>query len=178
MYFAGALVFDEIYGQYKNMVYNLALNYVQNHEDAEEITQDVFVSVHRGMDSFRHDANVSTWIYRITINRSLDYIKSKKRKKRFGFIASLFGQDGEAVNEVYHFDHPGVQLEQKEALKRIFALINELPANQKTALLLSKTEQKSQAEVAEIMGISPKAAESLIQRAKANLAAKLGTSEG
>ncbi len=155
------------------MVYNLALNYVQNHEDAQEITQDVFVSVHRSLDSFQHKANISTWIYRITINRSLDTIKAKKRKKRFGFMAALFGDDGSTVTEVYHFDHPGVQLEQKEALKKIFSLINELPANQKTALLLSKTEQKSQAEVAEIMGISVKAAESLIQRAKTSLAAKL-----
>jgi len=159
------------------MVYNLALNYVQNHEDAQEITQDVFVSVHRSLDSFRHDANVSTWIYRITINRSLDHIKSKKRKKRFGFITALLGDDDHGHDAV-QFDHPGVQMEQKQALEKIFGYINELPANQKTALLLSKTEQKSQAEVAEIMGISVKAAESLIQRAKTGLATKLKQNEG
>ncbi len=160
------------------MVYNLALNYVQNHEDAQEITQDVFVAVHRSLDTFKNESAISTWIYRITINRSLDYIKSKKRKKRFGFITSLFGDDGQKGHDVFNFDHPGVQLEQKEALKNIFAIINELPVNQKTALLLSKTEQKSQAEVAEIMGVSVKAAESLIQRAKTNLAAKLKQNEG
>jgi RNA polymerase sigma factor (sigma-70 family) len=159
------------------MVFNLALNYVQNYEDAQEITQDVFVSVHQSLDTFRHKSNVSTWIYRIAINRSIDHIKAKKRKKRFGFITSLFGDDG-ANHEVFHFDHPGIQLEQKEALSKIFGYINELPENQKTALLLSKTEQKSQAEVAEIMEISPKAAESLIQRAKTNLANKLKRNEG
>jgi RNA polymerase sigma factor (sigma-70 family) len=172
------LTFDQLYEQYKNMVYNLALNYVQNHEDAQEITQDVFVSVHRSLDAFEYKSNISTWIYRIAINRSLDYIKAKKRKKRFGFLSALFGEDGGTVTEVYHFDHPGVLLEQKEALGKLFALINELPANQKTALLLSKAEQKSQAEVAEIMGITAKAAESLIQRARTNLATKLKNSEG
>jgi RNA polymerase sigma-70 factor (ECF subfamily) len=160
------------------MVYNLSLNYVQNHEDAQEITQDVFVSVHEGLGNFGHNANISTWIYRITINKCLDHIKKAKRKKRFAFVSSLFSKDGGSEHELFHFDHPGVQLEQKEALGNLFAHINKLPDNQKTALLLSKTEQKSQAEVAAIMGISEKAAESLIQRAKKNLAARLGKSEG
>lgn len=171
------LTLEELYERYKDMVFNLALNYVQNYEDAQEITQDVFVSVHGSLDSFRHKSNISTWIYRIAINKSIDFIKAKKRKKRFGFITSLFDNESSS-NEVHHFDHPGVQLEQKEALTKIFKYINELPENQKTALLLSKTEQKSQAEVAEIMGISTKAAESLIQRAKTNLSTKLNNSEG
>jgi RNA polymerase sigma-70 factor (ECF subfamily) len=159
------------------MVYNLALNYLQNHEDAEETTQDVFVSVHRSIDSFRHDANISTWIYRITINRCLDQIKARKRKKRISFITSLFGNNGTEF-EVPHFDHPGVKLEQKQAIEKIFRYINELPENQKTALLLSKTEQRSQAEIAAIMGISIKATESLIQRAKTTLAKKMKQNEG
>jgi RNA polymerase sigma factor (sigma-70 family) len=159
------------------MVYNLALNYLQNHEDAEETTQDVFVSVHRSIDSFRHDANISTWIYRITINRCLDQIKARKRKKRISFITSLFGNNGTEF-EVPHFDHPGVKLEQKQAIEKIFSYINELPENQKTALLLSKTEQRSQAEIAAIMGISIKATESLIQRAKTALAKKMKQNEG
>lgn len=159
------------------MVYNLALNYLQNHEDAEETTQDVFVSVHRSLDSFRHDANISTWIYRITINRCLDLIKARKRKKRISIIISLFSSNG-IENDIPHFDHPGVKMEQKQAIEKIFRYINELPDNQKTALLLSKTEQRSQAEIADIMGISTKAAESLIQRAKTNLANKLKQNEG
>lgn len=160
------------------MVFNLSLNYVQNVEDAEEITQDVFVAVHQALSTFGNRSSLSTWIYRITINKSLDHIKAKKRKKRFGFIFSIFGDDTTPANDAQHFNHPGVQLEQKEAMANIFACINALPDNQKTALLLSKTEQKSQAEIAEIMDISVKAVESLIQRAKTNLSAKLKTSEG
>ena len=71
----------QLFNQYKDMVYNLALHYVQNREEAEEICQDVFVNVHFAKDNFRNEASIKTWIYRITINKSLDYIKAKKRKK-------------------------------------------------------------------------------------------------
>ncbi len=164
------MTFQEIYTQHSKLVYNLALSYVQNREDAEEITQDVFVSVYQGLTTFREESQLSTWIYRISINKSLDFIKAKRTKKRFAIFTSLFHDSGEETGHGSHsFDHPGIQLEQKESMEFIFKQINKLPGKQKTALLLSKLEQKSQKEIADIMEISPKAAESLIQRAKQNL---------
>lgn len=160
------------------MVFNLALQYVQNSEDAEEITQDVFLSVHQSLGSFRKEAKISTWIYRITINKSLDFIKGKQRKKRIRFLQSLFGENSKEDFQSADFNHPGVLLEHQESVKKIFQLINSLPDNQKTALILNKIEHKSQTEVAEIMNLSVKAAESLIQRAKANLMKKLNDNEG
>jgi RNA polymerase sigma factor (sigma-70 family) len=174
-----ALNLEELYNAYKNMVYNLALHYVQNVEDAEEITQDVFVAVHQSIDSFEQRAAVSTWMYRITINKSLDFIRSRKRKKRFAFVTALFGDDGrENVQLHSEFNHPGVALEQKEALHHIFSCINDLPDSQKTALILMKIEGRSQQETAEIMNTTAKAVESLVQRAKTGLAKKLATAEG
>jgi RNA polymerase sigma-70 factor (ECF subfamily) len=156
------------------MVYNLALQYTQNIEDAEEVAQDVFVSIYNSIDKFQANSKLSTWIYRITINKSLDFIKAKKTKKRFAFITNLFFEDS---NEVKHdkanFNHPGVELENKEAVEKIFHEINQLPTNQKTVIILSRIEQKSQAEVAEIMNLSIKDVESLYQRAKQNLSKKL-----
>lgn len=173
------LIFEELYSSHKRMVYNLALQYVQNTEDAEEITQDVFVSVFQSLDNFKLESNVATWIYRITINKSLDHIKSKQRKKRFSFLTSLFFDDSsELRHDPPEFNHPGVQLENKEAIEHIFKHINQLPDNQKTALILHKIEQMTQTEVAEIMEITPKAVESLIQRAKTKLSATLRLSEG
>ena len=161
------------------MVYNLALHYVQNCEDAEEITQDVFVAIFQSFETFREQSAVSTWMYRITINKCLDFIKSKKRKKRFAFITTLFFEgSNELKHTISEFNHPGVQLEDKEAVKIIFKHINELPEAQKTALILHKIEQKTQVEVAEIMNLSPKAVESLVQRAKSNLTKKLNNTEG
>lgn len=160
-------------------MYNLALSYVQNKEDAEEITQDVFVSIHESMDKFEGKSTLSTWVYRITINKCLDFIKTKNRKKRFAHFTSLFTKNTENERkELVHFDHPGVELEHKEALEILFKCINELPENQKTVLILCKIESKSQQEVAEIMNTSIKAVESLLQRAKSNLIKTLPSNEG
>lgn len=173
------MTFEDIYHAHKKLVFNLALQYVQNYEDAEEITQDVFVSIHQSIDSFNEQAQLKTWVYRITINKSLDFVKAKQRKKRFGFLTSLFYNDSNDIkHDTPHFNHPGIQLEHKEALENLFIQINQLPDNQKTALILSKIEQKTQVEIAEVMNLSPKAVESLVQRAKTNLSKKLNTSEG
>jgi RNA polymerase sigma-70 factor (ECF subfamily) len=155
-------------------VFNLALQYVQNQEDAQEITQDVFVAVHYAMGDFKAQSSVATWIYRIAINKSLDFLKAKQRKKRFAFLSSLFYPDSTEIKyNTVTFDHPGVLLENKEAIAEILKYINELPDAQKTALILTKIEQKPQAEVAEIMELSVKAVEGLLQRAKNNLSKKL-----
>ncbi|MEI7801076.1 MAG: RNA polymerase sigma factor [Bacteroidota bacterium] len=173
------MIFEDLYEQHKNRVYNLALHYTQNVEDAQEITQDVFVAAHQSLNSFKENAGISTWLYRIAVNKCLDFLKAKNRKKRFAFLTSLFFDD---TNNLTHNppepNHPGVLLEDKEALNILFKKINELPDNQKTALILHKIEQKPQAEVAEIMNLSAKAVESLIQRAKTNLSKNLNRSEG
>lgn len=165
--------FEELYALHSKQVYNLALNYVQNSEDAQEITQDVFVTIYQQHHKFREESNLSTWVYRITINKCLDFIRSKKQKRRFAYFTPL-----SAIMEPSHFNHPGVLMEYEEETKRIFAWINELPEQQKTALILQKLESKSMAEVAEIMQLTTKAVESLIQRAKANLTKKIDQSEG
>lgn len=166
--------FREIFETHKKLVFNLALSYVQNIEDAEEITQDVFFKVHQNLNKFEQKSEVKTWIYRITINTSLDFLKAKKTKKRFAFFTSLFHtESNEPIFEVSNFNHPGVELENKEATENIFRLINQLPERQKTALILSKIEGKPQSEIAEVMNLSIKAVESLLQRAKNSLSEKL-----
>jgi len=167
------MTFELLYEKHAKQVYNLALQYVQNVNDAEEITQDVFLSAHKSLDKFRNESNHSTWLYRITINKSLDFLKAKKRKKRFFWFTSELSE-----NDSIEFEHPGVLIENKEETAFIFSCINELPDNQKTALILNKIEQLPLAEIAGIMELSAKAVESLVQRAKTNLSKKIGGSEG
>lgn len=150
------------------------MQYVQNQQDAEEITQDVFISIHSTLKDFRHEARISTWVYRITVNKSIDFIRQKKRKKRFGFLYALSSDEQFLVRD---FDHPGVKMEQKESIEQIFRCLNQLPDNQKTALILARIEQKTHAEIAEIMQLTPKAVESLVQRGKVKLL-KLLNNEG
>lgn len=163
------MTFDEIYFEYQKMVFNLALQYVQNKEDAEEITQDVFVKVYNNLSSFKNQSSLKTWVYRISINQSLDFIKAQKSQKR-NFLSNIFSLNNEKIKfEPTNFNHPGIELEQKEAYQKIFDAINELSDNQKTVIILLKIEDKSQAETAEIMNLNIKALESLFQRAKKNL---------
>ena len=163
------MTFDEIYFEHYKMVFNLALHYVQNIEDAEEITQDVFLKVFDNLHTFNKQSSLKTWVYRITINQSLDFIKGKKAQKS-NFLSSIFSiNDSNFKFQPINFNHPGIELEQKEACQKIFEAINQLSDNQKTALILLKIEDKSQAETAEIMNLNIKALESLFQRAKNNL---------
>ncbi len=163
------MTFDEIYFEHHKMVFNLALQYVQNIEDAEEITQDVFVKVFDNLNSFKKESNIKTWIYRISINQSLDFLKSKQSQK-WNFLTSIFRlNDAKVKFEPTNFNHPGIELEQKEGYQKIFDAINQLSDNQKTVIILLKIEGKSQAETAEIMNLNVKALESLFQRAKKNL---------
>lgn len=159
----------DIYNQHKGLVFNLALQYCQNKEDAEEITQDVFVKVFDKWQTFRKEADLKTWIYRITINKSLDFLKHKQRKKR-SFITSLFGSDKmNEENLLPDFDHPGILMERDESLKILMQKTYQLPENQKTVIILLKIEDLSQREVAEIMKLTEGAVESLFQRAKVSL---------
>ncbi len=171
------LSFKELYNIHKDLVFNLALHFCQNREDAEEVAQDVFLTVHLKAKNFQNKSNIKTWIYRITVNKSLDFLKAKKTQKRnFFFTAKRI--DDDVSTSIGHFEHPGVLLEEKEEIAKIFAAINQLADKQKTAVILLKIEQKSQAETAEIMNTTSKAVESLFQRAKLNLKKILKENEG
>ncbi|MDZ4666727.1 MAG: RNA polymerase sigma factor [bacterium] len=166
--------FDEIYATLKHRVYSTVLSYVQVSEDAEEICQDVFLEVFQNLENYRQEAQISTWVYRIAVNKSLDFLRYKNRKKRFAFFSSLFKEDsGELAHDMPHFVHPGIQLERKEKAGYLFKALNQIPETQKTAFILIFIEQLSYQEAAEVMNTSLKAVESLVQRAKKSLRQKL-----
>ena len=160
------------YDKHKTLVYNLALNYCGNKEDAEEITQDVFLTVFKKMSIFRHESKIETWIYRVAINKSLDYLKAKKRFKR-NFINDGVSIDQVSQTEFSDFNHPGVLLESKEKIQEIYSCINKLPEDYRTVIILLRIENRTYKEVSEIMKISIKAVESLFNRAKKKLDALL-----
>lgn len=161
-----------LYKNYNALVYNVALHYLQNIEDAEEITQDVFVQLHESISNFKEKSSLKTWIYRITINKCLDFIKHKNSKKRFFIFGKKSQNEFEILNKS-NFEHPGILLENKENAAILFKAINELNENQKTAFILSKIDGLSNPEIAEIMQISISAVESLVFRAKSTLKEKL-----
>ena len=161
--------FTAVMDLYQDMVYNTAISIVQNADDADDITQEVFVQVYLSIKSFKGESKLSTWLYRITISKALDHEKKKKRKKRFGLVQSLFGYVDNEQPEQTEFNHPGVQLEKKENAAELFKALKKLPEKQRIAFTLQKLEGQSNQEIAEIMNTSLYAVESLMGRAKANL---------
>ena len=162
--------FRKLVDLHMNRVLNTCYRFVRNKADAEEIAQDVFMEVHRGVADFRGDAALSTWIYRIAVARSLDFIRRRNRKKRFDSVRHLFG----AVEEVERVpaprgERPDAAAERQERYRVLWEALGSLPDNQRAAITLSKYDGFSQKEVAEIMGITVAAVESLIQRAKRRL---------
>jgi RNA polymerase sigma factor (sigma-70 family) len=163
--------FRHVFETFKHRVFNTALGLVQNRHDAEDVTQEVFVNLHQTLSSFKGQSQLSTWIYRITVNKSLDFLKARQAKKRSGFIVSLFGSknDDDRPIDVPDFVHPGVQMERQEAAAALFRAINQLPEQQKVAFTLSKVEGLSYQEIADVLQLSIPSIESLLFRAKQNL---------
>ncbi|GAB2550289.1 RNA polymerase sigma factor [Spirosoma aerophilum] len=166
--------FRYLYEQTKTRVFNLVLGYVRNREDAEDITQDVYVEVFRSAGSFKGDASGTTWLYRIAVHKSLDFLKHQKRQKRFAFLTSLFdAHTGETLHQPTDFSHPGSTLENKEQAAILFKAIDKLSEKQKTAYILTKVQGLNNIETAAVMAISVGAVESLLQRATDNLKKQL-----
>lgn len=153
----------------KDLVYNTALGLLQSAEDAEDITQEVFIKVYESVHQFKGESAFSTWLYKIAVTKSLELIRSRKRKKRFAFITSILGENNELKHDPPEFHHPGIQLDNRERAATLFKAIAKLPDNQRVAFTLHKLEGISYIEVGEVMQLSVSAVESLIHRAKSNL---------
>ncbi len=163
------IAFKTLVDTWQDMVYNTALGILQNAEDAEDVSQEVFMKVYDSIGSFKGESKFSTWLYRITISKATDHIRKKKRKKRFAFIQSLHGKNDEKDIDPPDFYHPGIQLENKENGAVLFEAVEQLLPNQKTAFVLNKIENLSYKEIGEVMGLSEAAVDALLQRAKDKL---------
>jgi RNA polymerase sigma-70 factor (ECF subfamily) len=162
--------FETIVKTHQEKVRNTCFRFAKNPQEADDLAQEVFIQVYESLDRFRSESELSTWIYRIAVNKSLDYLRKKKRKKRFGNLVSIFGF-GEEQEEMPlpaegnpHSDLEDVQ--RREVLQKA---LEKLPDNQHQAIVLSKYEGFSNREIADIMDLSVSAVESLIHRAKKNL---------
>lgn len=165
--------FKKLVTLFQEKVFNTALNFLQNYQDAEDAAQEVFIQVYHSIQQFKENSTLSTWIYRITITKCLDHTRNKKRKKRFAFISNLFSDKNVLLHEAPDFNHPGIQLDRKEDAAMLFKMVNELPENQKAAFLLNKIDGLSYTEIADILKVSESAVDSLLQRAKQNLRKKI-----
>ena len=168
--------FRQLVEERQQQVLRTCLGFVPSRQDAEDITQEVFVEVFRSVRAFKRESSLNTWIYRIAVRKALEYIRKMKRKKRFDFLKDWVGLDDERVQtQSDHFYHPGILLENQERAKILYQQLDRLPDSQRTAFLLQKSEDMSLQEIANVLQVSVSAVESLLHRAKKNLRDRLLT---
>ncbi len=158
--------FEEIVNIYKHLILNIIYRYTSNYDDAEDITQEVFVKVWKNIKSFKGKSKFSTWLYRITVNHCLNYI-NKHKKDPISFERVV------GKGRVSNTPNSEIIYEKKNKAEIIREALSNLPDRQKIALILSKFEYKSYNEISHIMGVSISSVESLIFRAKVNLKKEL-----
>jgi RNA polymerase sigma-70 factor (ECF subfamily) len=164
--------FRTIVETYQQKVFNTCLGFIKNVDDADDLTQEVFIEVFKSIHQFRMESSLSTWIYRISVTKSLELIRSRKRLKRFAGFGSFFGW-GNLPQEPVDYKHPGVVAENRERSEILFKAIEKLPETQYTAYTLHKLEGLSYQEIADIMKKSVSSVESMMHRAKLNLQKQL-----
>lgn len=167
--------YNQLLNDYQHKIFWTCLSFIPNKEDAEDVAQEVFLEIFKSILKFKGDSKLSTWIYKITTNKCLEFIRKKNTKKRFAFLQSFSGNHVPFDKTTYftEFNHPGVLLENKEKTVIIYRAINSLPESQKIVFTLAKLDGKKYQEIAEIIGKSVSSVESIMFRAKKNLQKKL-----
>jgi len=168
--------FKQLVENYQKLVVNTCFGIVHNSEDAQDIAQEVFIEVFRSIQNFRADAKLTTWLYRIAVNRSLNFIRDNKRRKWFQSFEVGHDKNAQFKEiEASHHETPASELENKQRATLLHQAIDSLAENQKVAFTLNKYEDLSYKEISEVMDLSVSSVESLIHRAKISLQKKLYT---
>ena len=147
----------ELYRLYSRAMYNTALRMVQNPHDAEDLLQSIFVEVFTKLDSFRHESSIGAWMKRITINKCINFLKSR----RLAFSELMPGND--------RADEPEPEPESPNTAERINRAIAGLPDGYRVVFSLYAVEGYDHEEIAQILGVTEATSKSQYSRAKARL---------
>ncbi len=145
-------------------VLNLAYHLTGNKEDAEDITQEVFIAVFKGLPNFKGASEISTWIYSITVNKCKEKTRRDLRQKRKGINVPL-----EKVDFFLSSQNTDAELIQHEEETRMRNILLRIPEKQRIAFTMFTMEEFSYLEIAQAMNLSLSAVESLLFRARVNL---------
>lgn len=140
--------FNLLFEKYKRKIYLTAYRLLGNHEDANDITQETLIKVYKELKNFRNESLLYTWIYRITINLSLNLLKKKKLRSFFDF---------EEVDEWLFKDDrqsPELSFRENELSNKIQEALKKLPEKQRTVFTLRYYDELSYEEISEILGTS------------------------
>lgn len=159
--------------KYHLMVFRTCMGYLHHQEDAEDLTQEIFIQVYQSLATYKAEATFPTWLYRITVNASLNHLR---KASKWGFLQRMENWLEKEVS-IPSTDNPEQLLIQDEHRNWVNKALDSLPEKQRTAIVLSKYDDLSQKEIAAVMQTTEGAVEALLQRAKANLRDKLQTKQ-
>jgi len=165
--------FEILVHRHQQAILNLIYHFMGRRARAEDLAQEVFLRIWQSAGRYKPTAKFTTWIYRITANLCFNELKALGRRRRL-FVEPSQGVDLEP-EEVYPNADEGKALSPEDLLitsernRQLLNAIQQLPANQRMALLLKRFEGLSYEEIAQIMGRSAQAVDSLMVRAKRNL---------
>ncbi len=173
-------VFSVLVDRYLNKAYQIAYGILGNKQDAEEVSQDVFVRIYKALTKFRGDAEFSTWMYRIAVNLAKNkyrWNKSRGSKKNISIQASLGNDEDSFSLEDRISDEsplPDEKVELSEFEQNIMDEIEELPELYREALILRNVEEMSYEDIAKVLGCKLGTIKSRIARAREELKSRLG----
>ena len=167
--------FKTLVDRYQNRVLSLCYRLLSHPQNSEDVAQDVFFQVYKSSGTFRHDCRVSTWIYRIAVNRCRNFNRDNRKFGRRGELRRRLENEVRSGPGLVapNGDNPASAWTMKETREFIRKAVLSLPEKQKAMLILNKFEGHSYQEIAEIMDVSVASVESCLHRAKRNLQKKL-----
>lgn len=171
------LEFQDIYDTFRPRIFRYLTRLVGDHE-AEDLAQEVFVKISQGLETFRGESKLSTWIYRVATNSALDRLRSPSFRQSQKSVTSDLTEEREEGQEIWIEDKtPSVdqQLIQEEMNECIRNFIDTLPENYRTVIALSELKDLKNNEIAEILGISLETVKIRLYRARARLKKELET---
>jgi RNA polymerase sigma-70 factor (ECF subfamily) len=164
--------FAEIMERYQNRVLAVLYNALGNREEAEDLTQEVFLRIYRARHGYQPTAKFSTWVFTITNHLAMNARRSWKFLRTVAIDARESGPLGARPAEQL-VQEPGTdaagQLERSEIAELVLRAVEQLNERQRMAVLLNKFEDLGYAEIGEIMSLTPAAVQSLLTRARASL---------
>jgi RNA polymerase sigma-70 factor (ECF subfamily) len=166
--------FEILVNRHQTSVLNLIYRFIGDRTQAKDLAQEVFLRIWQSAKGYEPKSKITTWIYRITINLCLNELKSARRRRWFQFLRPDEDNE-EAAEDLLPDRSPSAEdlLLAKERNRQISDALQSLPSNQRMALILKRYDDLSYQEIAQILGCSVSAVESLLVRAKRILQEKL-----
>ena len=153
--------------QNQSRIYNLALRMTRNPDDAAELTQEAFLNAWRGLSKFQGESSFSTWLYRLTSNLCLDFLRREKRRSGLSMTVSLDdeeeGRQADVPDERFS---PEQSAERREVQELIRAGLRSLSEEHRRVLVLRELDGLSYAEIAQLLGLEEGTVKSRIARAR------------